>query len=171
MMNKRGADKLITVYWFMILVIIAGGVVLMANAFYSTPYDVRDVEAKILAEKVSNCVYPGGQFSPLLNSNGVFREEFKDNFMDRCDLNFQSTTEFEEIEYYVEIGMYTDIAREKPAFSLEAGNPNWVSDCSVDVQNDKLAKCYENSFWAKDPLGKIYYVKVLSAVRKVKQNA
>lgn len=170
MRNKKGADKLITIYWFFILVIIAGGVVLMANAFYSTPYDVREVEARILGERVADCIYSGGEFSPLLNSNGVFRKEFKDNFMDRCNLNFQSSGEFEEVEYYVYVGFSADAGKDKPTFFLEAGNLNWVSDCNVEVQNDKLARCYENYFWAQDPSGKLYYVKVLSAVRKVKQN-
>lgn len=169
-MNKKGSDKLITIYWFMILVIIAGGIVLMVNAFYSTPYDVREIEARILAEKVSNCVYPGGEFFRLLNSNGVFRPEFKDNFMDRCDLYFRPQGDFEDIEYYVNIGFYSDEDDEEPRYFLEGGNLNWVEDCEVDTQNERLARCYENAFWTKDPAGKVYYAKVISAVRKVKQN-
>ena len=169
-LNKKGADKIISVYWFVILVIIAGGVVLMVNAFYSSPYDVRETEARILAEKVSDCVYPGGEFSSVLNSNGVFRPEFKDNFEDRCKLNFIGNTEFDDIEYYVNVGFYTDVKKEKPYFYLEAGNLNWASDCHVEVNNDRLSKCYKNSFWAEDPTGRLYFVKVVSAIRKVKEN-
>jgi len=83
--NKRG-DKLISVYWFIILTIIAGGIVLMANAFYSTPYDVRNAEAKILSEKVADCIYFGGIMNKdLIASTGAFKKEFDDNFYDDSD--------------------------------------------------------------------------------------
>jgi hypothetical protein len=169
--NKRGQDKLISVYWFFILLIVAGGVVMMVNTFYSSPYDVREFEAQILAENVADCIYPGGQMNPFLNSNGVFRPEFKDNFAERCRLNFAPSREFDEIEYYVSAIFYEGGNEKSPRLTLEEGNLNYKSDCKIkDAAGKNLAVCVEKSIWVVNPNEKLYSVDILSVVRKVSEN-
>src|SRR3989344_5603718 len=51
--NRIGAEKIISVYWFVILIIIAGAVVAMVSLFYGSPYDVRVTEANIMINQVS----------------------------------------------------------------------------------------------------------------------
>jgi hypothetical protein len=169
--NKKG-DKLISVYWFAILVIVAGGIVLMVNSFYSSPYDVREIEAEILATKVADCVYPGGEMNKMLNSpTGVFRESFKDNFMDICSLNFDVEGEFERPDYYIEVVFYSTKNIEKKVFEIIEGNLNWKEDCNLDGGNqEKLVKCVEKEFYAADPTKNVYLVKILSIVGKAEQN-
>ena len=60
-MNKRG-DKVLSIYWFAILFIVAGAIVYMASNFYSTPFDVRAVESTALSDQIANCVTSGGIF-------------------------------------------------------------------------------------------------------------
>ena len=50
--NRIGAEKIISVYWFVILIIIAGAVVAMVSLFYGSPYDVRVTEANIMINQV-----------------------------------------------------------------------------------------------------------------------
>jgi len=167
--NKRG-DKLISVYWFIILTIIAGGIVLMANAFYSTPYDVRNAEAKILSEKVADCIYFGGIMNKdLIASTGAFKKEFDDNFLNRCQLNFDFKEDFGGVEYYVGVDFFISEVAEESIFSITAGNKNWISDCEVKV-GKKLVECYDNEFWSNSPDGKSYLVKIKSIIKKTKEN-
>ncbi len=172
MKNKKGGDKLISVYWFAILVIIAGGVVMMVNVFYSSPYDVREAEAEILATKVADCIYPGGKMNLLLTSpTGAFRESFKDNFMDLCSLNFDVEGEFERPDYYIEVKFYTEGDLDLQKFELIEGNLNWKEDCNLEEDSrEKLAKCVEKEFYAADITNNIYLVKILSIVGKGDQN-
>ena len=46
--QKKGGGKLIAIYWFIILIIVAGGIFAMVYSFYHYPYDVREIEGKIM---------------------------------------------------------------------------------------------------------------------------
>ncbi|MDP3965979.1 MAG: hypothetical protein Q8Q04_00425 [archaeon] len=170
MMNKKG-EKLISVYWFAILVIVAAGIVLMVNAYYGNSYDVREVESRVLADKIANCIYFGGKVNPLLlTPQGVFREDFRDLFMERCSLNFSVEGEFTRIPYYTSVE-FLSFESLRSQFSIFAGNNNFKSDCNIKVEgNEKLAKCSEKEFYMKTDSGKIYLVKILSIVEKTNEN-
>ena len=53
--NKRG-DKILSIYWFAILLIIAGGIFGMVYVFYGTPYDVREIETRVLTNQIADCI-------------------------------------------------------------------------------------------------------------------
>jgi len=170
-MNKRGGDKLISIYWFIVLTIIAGGVVAMVGVFYNSPYDVRSVEAEILAMNIADCVYPGGTLDTRLIASGSFKEEFRDNFMDRCKLNFESKQEFDFGQYYFEINFYDSQNLDRSIFNVSEGNQNWIEDCGIEnIGKEKLVKCNEKKFFAKDNSDKVYFVKILSIVRNTEKN-
>ena len=57
--NKKG-DKLISVYWFVILFIVAGAIAYMTVSFYGEPYDIREAEAYALTNKVARCLSEAG---------------------------------------------------------------------------------------------------------------
>ncbi|HIH52420.1 MAG TPA: hypothetical protein HA284_02695 [Nanoarchaeota archaeon] len=169
--NKKG-DKLISVYWFAILVIVAVGIVLMVNTFYGENYDVRSQEAEILAQKVADCIYFGGEFNPLIiNPQGGFREDFKDNFLKMCNFNFTIEGSLERPPYYLEVGFFSDGDLKKSSFNILAGNKNWKSDCSVGVsQRANLVTCNEKEFFAVTKSDSVYLIKILSIVGKVDEN-
>ena len=169
--NKKG-DKLLSIYWFAILVIVATGVVIMVNVYYGSPYDVRQVESGILANHVANCIYFGGEVNPsLISSNGIFKEDFRDHFMNYCTLNFSVEGEFTQIPYYLEINFFKGIDSPTSVFNISEGNQNLKSDCGVDVQDKfKLSKCTSNSFFMKLNSNDVYFVKILAVVSKVNEN-
>jgi hypothetical protein len=170
MINKKG-DKLISIYWFVILVLVAGGIIAMVHVFYSSPYDVREIEAEILSNKVADCISFGGEMnSRLISLQGVFKESFKDNFLQECSLNFDSNKEFEPPEYYVEVGFYPG-AGPRESFSLMGGNKNYKQDCELEESlRKKLVQCSEREFFTLSPNGQIYLIKVLSIVRNTEKN-
>jgi len=170
-MNSRG-EKLISVYWFAILVIVATGIVLMVNVFYGGPYDIRKIESGILAEKVADCIYFGGKINPLLRTpQGDFREDFRDKFLERCSLNFTIDEDFKRPPYYIEVEFFSEGNLKKPSFLMSKGNKNWKPDCKINVSgNDKLAKCSEKEFFMKTSSDSYYLVKITSIVGKVEEN-
>jgi len=157
-LNKKG-DKLISIYWFAILVIVATGVVIMVNVFYGSQYDVREIEAGILSQKVADCIYPGGKMNPLLvTPQGAFREDFKDRFMERCSLNFDTGDELKRPQYYLEVNFYKEGNLKKNVFSLVEGNLNFKEDCKIDLEEEKLANCVNKEFFAISPSEEIYLI-------------
>jgi hypothetical protein len=84
-MNNRGS-KILSVYWFAILVIVAVGIVAMVITFYGKPYDVREAEAGIMINKIADCLSDSeGKLKPVSD-------------LEECHLDFG-----EKKEFYVEI--------------------------------------------------------------------
>ena len=127
MKNKRG-DKIISIYWFAILFIVAAAIVYMAAIFYGAPYDVRGIEAGILTDKIADCLSQGG----YLKENILGDESFKDNFLEECNLNFNIEEKYgweEQGQYYTEINFYefnqdSPEAFGKEVFGIVKGNIN-----------------------------------------------
>src|SRR3989344_8240288 len=94
--NKIGADKILSVYWFAILFIVASGIFAMVYVFYNSPFDVRNVEADALGNQIASCISQNGKITPRWTTN---QSSLK--IRDECHLNFNS--EFQEIQYYAQI--------------------------------------------------------------------
>lgn len=168
--NKTGADKILSVYWFAILFIVAGGVFAMVYMFYSSPYDVRDLEGDIMANLLADCIVDGGKFN-----SSIFNEE---DIMGKCHLNFKGNEE----EYYFEIGFYEfngfNLDENKkilsePIAKLSGGFVNLLSDCKIQENKEygKISKCVEKRFYSLDETGNQFIINILSIVRKTQQNA
>lgn len=169
--DKKGS-KLLSVYWFFILVIIAGGIVAMASIFYGSSYDVREKEAEILAIKVADCISQGGKMDTALISGGVFKDEFRDNFLTHCSLSFANDEEFKPVQYYVNISFYKGGDKRSDSFPIAYGNKNWVEDCGVDASGkENLATCFEKNFFVADDVGNFYLVKILTIIGKTDENS
>ena len=102
-MNKRG-DKVLSIYWFFILFIVAGGITYMVYTFYGSPYDVRMVESTALSNQIANCITNKGYLN-----DSVFNQNFSKNFLSDCHLNFNVENVYNwknQAQYYAEIGIY-----------------------------------------------------------------
>ncbi len=102
-LNKKG-DKIISVYWFAILFIVAGAVVYMAIIFYGQPKNVREIEANVLINHIADCLAQGGYLK-----QGVLDEGFEENFLEECNLNFNVEDIYDwkkQEQYYLEAGIY-----------------------------------------------------------------
>lgn len=171
-MNKKADGKIISVYWFVVLIIVAGGVFLMVSVYYNAPYDVREMEADLLAEKVANCIYFGGEFhADLFSERGIFKEEFKDHFLEKCSLNLEPSGQWVKTQYYIEVEFYDYLDKKNSLFNISEGNPNAKADCDLkEKKYNKLVVCSEKEFYAERNEQNIYSIKILSSVRKTEQN-
>jgi len=166
--NKRG-DKILSVYWFAVLLIIAGGIFGMVYVFYGTPYDVREIEARVLTNQIADCISYTGRINSNLILNGAVVEN--NNFLEQCHLTFDST-EWEEEQFYFYVEMYRLQDLDKSFLEIEEGNLNLAVSCSVqeNKEQENLATCLKDSFYSLDDANNQYVIKILTAVRKAEKN-
>ncbi len=165
--NKRG-DKILSLYWFLILILVAGGVFGMVYVFYQTPYDIREIEASMLINKIADCVSYSGKMNPVVLSswNSNLSEQA---FLSQCHLVFDSS-ESEEEQYYTEIAIYN--LQNILVTSVSEGNNKWLSGCAIQEKKEveRLATCVKKSFYSVDDAHNQYIVKILGVVRKSEKN-
>ena len=102
-MNCKG-NKILSVYWFAILIIVAVGIVAMVVVFYGKPYDVRKIEGEILINKIADC---------LSDSDGKLKQI---SSLDECHLSLTD-------EFYIEVN----------DLNLKQGNFNMKDNCGKAV--------------------------------------
>ncbi len=119
-MDKKGADTILTVYWFLIIFLVAGAVVYMAFLFYGTPFDIRNTEGRILGDQIANCLTDQGYIN-----NQIFSSDFQNNFLNNCHINF-TTEDFSDWknnpQYYVEAEVYQFNSNSQQQSYGESGN-------------------------------------------------
>ena len=163
--NRRGAEKIISVYWFAILFIVAGAVVAMVAIFYGKPYDVRELETQILANSVANCLSETG----YLREDIIGNSDFQNNFLKECSLNFNTEKEFDNMQYFLRVEI---LQGSNKVFEVSEGNLNLIASCGVEagIEEERLAKCSEKEFYSLDSSKNVYLIKILSIVRKTEKN-
>jgi hypothetical protein len=163
--NNAGAEKIISVYWFAILFLVAAGVAAMVVIFYGKPYDVRELEADILTNSIANCLSEVGYLKPNVLGNSNFRS----NFLGECKLNFDVESTFTQPQYYLKVQIFQDANN---VFEVSEGNLNLISSCGVEstIEKENLAKCSEKTFYSLGTGNVLYSIKVLSIVRKTEKN-
>ena len=165
-MNNRGADKVLSVYWFVVLFIVAGGVVYMVAVFYGTPYDVREVEANLLINKVADCVATGGS----LNENfGKIIDET--TLLQICEINFNVEDEFswrKQDQYYINLSYskFDSVTGEISDSKDKAVTKNSILLDNCGGEGTHFAFCIERGFYVSD--GNV--IKIFVAVKKVDKN-
>jgi hypothetical protein len=167
-MNKK-ADKIISVYWFAILLIVTAVIVYMVLVFYGQPYNIREVEADILTDKISNCISNGGK----LNENW---KNLKDNnLLEICNLNFnvEDYKNWKNLEqYYIEINDYKFEINSEKGFgnlikTVKAGNSELKEDC--DKNDESFSFCLERNFYILQN-NEEHIIKILSIIKKNEKN-
>ena len=163
--NKRGVDRTVSVYWFVIVIIAASGIFLMVYAFYNSPYDVRELEAEVLGAKIADCISQKAVLKTELKNYGNFNENYQESFSKNCNLNLDQ-------EYFVKASFFTVENTTQPVYVLDAGNKNYESFCNVqnNKEFEKLPKCITKRFYSLDYQSKQNLVEILSVVNKVDQN-
>lgn len=171
-MDKLGTDKVISVYWFAILILVAGGIFAMVFIFYGHSYDIRAVEAELLTNKVADCLSYGGVLNNESFVDSIVSSGFKESFLEDCDITFDVEEKFgNEPQYYLRVDVFEVDSLDVPAVGLIEGNKNLVASC--DIQEDKefenLAKCNKRRMYSVLN-NKQYLIEILSIVNKIEKN-
>lgn len=161
--NKTGADKIISVYWFTILFIVAAAVIYMVIIFYGSPYDVRKIETNILTDRIAGC----------FSQAGYMKENWKEinqgNFIQACGLNFnvEDTEGWSNDQYYTDVVVRDFNSGDEVNF-VSYGNKNLKDFCGLEGKN--LPVCIQRKVYSIDEQGSQYEIDILSIVRKTEKN-
>ena len=163
--DKKGAE-IISVYWFVILLLVAAGVSYMVFSFYGKPYDVREIEAGLLADKTADCVSYAGYLR-----EGILHSNFQENFLGKCGLNLEVEDAYrwkEQGQYFLKIEFY-DFNQNSLLLEASAGNINLKNFCNLEGKNFPF--CLEREFFSLDKQGNLYTIKIISIIGKTEKNA
>ena len=74
--NKKAGEKLLSIWWLFIIAMVGTGIVFGVSMFYSAEIDVRKMEAEILNDKISDCLFEQGVLidNLLENDFDIFQE-------------------------------------------------------------------------------------------------
>ncbi len=166
-MNNKGTEQVLSVYWFAILIIVAVGVSAMVFTFYGHPYDVRELEANILMNKIADCVSKEGIIPKQITQNGNL-EAF--DIERDCGLNFNTPDiPGEHKQYYVRI-TFKDMNENEVFPPKEGGNNNLRSLCLGTETAEALPTCINGKIFALDSSGRQYSIEILTGVLKTIKN-
>lgn len=175
MINKKGIEKLTSIYWFFILIIVAFGVWAMAYAYFMHPMDIREVESAVLLNKVADCISQNGKMPEyLFDSEGNFTFT-SSNFESICHFNFQVEDEWDwrtKEQYYVNISFF-DISLNKKFSEVVFGNPqiqiDWISiQKKLEIENPPRG--IQKRLYVLDNKNKQTLVEIFVGVRKTEKN-
>ncbi len=175
-------NKIISVYWFVILFIVAGAIAYMAVLFYGEPYDVREIETNIMINQIADCLSKGGKLRGWVIDEDDGKKILgltNENILEKCHLNFnvEDFKGWKNNQYYVEVGFYEFDINAKDGIGKPFGKSvftevvNWKDNCE-DKKKTKSGFCVERSFYVLDENNTpySYIIKILSAVRKTEKN-
>ncbi len=182
-MHKRGGSKVLTMYWFVIVLIVAGGIFAMVYSFYNYPYDVRELEGEIMINSIADCLSTAGKMNEKLFEEGEFSEGFKTNVLEECYLNLEVEEVWqknfdvkEEIwqgnpQYYFKVDFYNASNLNIPLFDISEGDKNMIADCNIQEEKEYLrtARCVEDDFFSFNEKD-LYLIKIIVAVKKTEKN-
>ena len=163
--GKTGAEKILSVYWFVILFIVAAAIVYMTASFYGKPYDVRQIEADLLTNKIADCISEAGYLK-----DEALEPQFKDKFPGNCGITFDVEDSYgrkEQKQYYAEIKLI-DFSSGEIILEVKAGDVGLKSYCGLKGEN--LPFCLERKFYVINQNNNQYQADIFSIVKKTEKN-
>jgi len=158
-MNKKGDERVLGIYFFVILIIIALGIVSGVVTVYGQDIDIREAEVSLLRDQLVDCLVDRGDFNMV---------KFEDQDMLKlCKLNFEDQTlkyKDGKQQYAVKIDILdinSNLIKSK-SFGNEALMIVCGSKGDVPVCLDTIMYLLEG--------GNPVYVKIKTVVRKNEQN-
>mgnify|MGYP001575281620 CR=1 FL=1 len=136
-MNKKGG-KILSIYWFAILAIVAVGIIAMVVVFYGKPYDIRKFEAEIMINNAADCFYDGKTIRKDIDNT---------NFLKGCNFNLG-----EKNEFYLEID----------SLGIKQGNSELKDYCG---KGENIV-CVEKNIYYLDENNQGKTIKILSIINK-----
>ena len=150
-LNKK-AEKVLSVWWFFVLMIIGAGIVMGVLVFNSKDYNVNWIEADILAERIVDCVSDNNYLTPefLDKARAGDFEIYKECWLD------------EEVfgkggSFFFKVGVYEDNLENKEEDLLDehllwdeikGGDYSFEKDCEIQtgsIETPHFAKCVEKN--------------------------
>jgi hypothetical protein len=134
MLNKKGDEQLLSIWMFLIWIIVAGAIVTGVWMFFSVSTDVRDYQANLLVSRVVDCVGENGIFN-----SDFLKEDF--DFFEECRIDDKW---FKENNFLIKIEIFDEDLKELK--KIIYGNPDFETQCELveDAGAKYFAKCSDS---------------------------
>lgn len=132
-MNKKAGEKLLSIWWIFVLLVIGGGILIGVILYYSTDINIKGIEAEILTERIINCI----------TDNGYLKAEvLADNFniTEKCRLDTEVFSMGSN--FYFNLSVYKDKDLIK---NIIAGDNSIEKDCIIEqkIKAEHFPVCFE----------------------------
>ncbi len=132
-LNKKAEEKIITIWWFICLILVGTAIVIVVLGYFGTFVDIRDAEISMLQEKIMDCITQDAYLIEeilFLDSKEILK---------RCNLNpkqFQDQTKF-----LIDITIYNQT--KDMNLTIKEGNRAYYKDClaTANVKTINYPKC------------------------------
>lgn len=135
-MYKKADEKYLSIWWFFVIGIIGGGIVLAVLMYNINDINSKEIESDIMADKVSLCLVENGNIV-----SEIFNSDF--NVLDYCHLSKDIIDKSGVYNLNIEIFKLSDCKEISTnwGLSLECSNPvNYFNYGVVDFKN----QCFLN---------------------------
>ena len=151
-MNKKGGEKLLSLWWFFVLGVIAGGIVIAVMIYSAADVSVKELEADILGERILDCIIKEGYLIDFDESD----------ILTECDLDEKMFTKGSD--FYFEIGVFKEGNLVEEV--IKKGSSAFEKECSISM-SDVDAKHFPDCILQKenilDEKGERLEIKLLTA--------
>lgn len=132
-LNKKGGEKLLSVWWFFVLAVIGGGISLGVMIYYTADVNTNSIEADVLSNRIINCISDNG-----ILKNEIFETGF--DIFNFCNLDKKMFERGSFIYFNVSIFDQGDTV-----LNISAGDYSIEGDCRVSkkVYGKYFPKCSE----------------------------
>lgn len=164
-------EKVISIYWFFVLLVIASLVVFIVYVLFGKPYNVQEMEASLLAYKVADCVSQGGVIpESIFSKSGEFLLN-RGNFLEVCGL----TLEVEDFKDWNDDQLFVSVSLDNSQGGFSVGNERLYNlynsnTASLSLRGKNLPFCVKRNFFSNDLLGGFHSFYITACVRKVEKN-
>jgi len=171
MINKKADERVLSIYLFIVYIIVCVGVVSGVILFYGAGLDVRIAEAGILSDKVIDCLIEKGN----LNEN-VLKDNF--NLLNFCNFDFKDNSGFykgdEQYGARIELFDIESCNKEEDKIicsneikNIVAGRSDFLQYCGL--VGEKIPKCDKKEIYTLSN-GKKILMKIVSSVGQIEKN-
>ena len=161
--NKKGGEKLLSVWWFAVLAIVGASVVIAVLMYSSGNIDVRGIESSVISNKVYNCI----------NDNGILISSFFDSKFDIINqCGFSSEAFRTGSNFMLKVALKDSNGNEIK--SLVEGDAAFEKDCDIVKSGTVSARNYPKCTYANGTINyfennriKTAYLNILTASNQI----
>jgi hypothetical protein len=172
-LNKKADEKILSIYLFIIYIIVLTGIISGVLLFYGSPLDVRELESNILTTRIINCLTEQGNLkSEVLGDNFSLTSECNIYLKDNANEN-------KDEQYAVKIGFFnfdscfntTSSTCSEKIKEISIGRNDFFEYCKLgeEAEAKKFPKCTNNKIYVLNEDKKIL-IEILGVVGKIGKN-
>lgn len=129
--NKKGDEKLLSIWWFICLIVVGATVTVVITVYLSTPINTRFQETEMLQEKILDCIVKNGFLeNKILEKN-------TNQFLDFCQLHKKAFNESSSYFFFLEINN----SEGKQIKNFSAGDVNFKQHCGIGFTGRNMPAC------------------------------